>query len=73
MLFKTFGKDESKRSNIPEQVKLVGSDFIFFSTKGDGLCSNSFDFVIFYQCSYVSRIIVKPSVNRCQMLFTVQF
>ena len=36
MLFKTFGKDESKRSNIPVQVKLVGSDFIFFSTKGMG-------------------------------------
>ena len=73
MLVKTFGKDESKRSNIPEQVKLVDSDFSFFSTKGDGLCSNSFDFVIFYQCSYASRISIKPSVNRWQMLFTVQF
>ena len=73
MLFKTFGKDESKRSNIPEQVKLVGSDFSFFSIKGDGLCSNSFDLVIFYQFSYASRISVKPSVNRWQMPFTVQF
>ena len=36
MLFKTFGKDESKRSNIPVQVQLVGSDFSFFSTKGMG-------------------------------------
>ena len=73
MLFKTFGKDESKWSNIPVQVQLVGSDFSFFSTKGDGLCSNSFDLVIFYQCSYASRISVKPSVNRRQTTFTVQF
>ena len=63
MLFKTFGKNESKRSNIPVQVQLVGSDFSFFSTKRDGLCSNSFDLVIFYQCSYALRISIKPSVN----------